>query len=193
MAYRKFDDPKISVDNSAMKVSALKSEVLKRAIMGSVNRVLCGTSGAVSANGANLGTAATGICTQNAVIACINGQAVTIPATNNINLGTGNYSGAQIGKGTMGTNCVTKFLVFADENAVVDVAGPGNIVDKGDYANATLAAAACALPDLPEGAVALGYLTLQGPAGSGVTFNVGGAGTMGTCSFVNLFNMPYEG
>jgi hypothetical protein len=128
-----------------------------------------------------------------AVVATINGIQVAIAAAANLNLGTGAYSGENLrqGAGTMGTNCVTRFLVYAGTSGAAEVAGPGNIVEKKDYATAALAAAACRLPDLPDNCVALGSLLLQGPEGAGVNFSVGGAGTMGTCSLTNFFNMPY--
>lgn len=92
----------------------------------------------------------------------------------------------------MGTNCVCRFLVYGGTDGTAHVAGPGNIVEKKDYATAALAAAKCKLPDLPENCVALGSLLLQGPEAAGVNFGVGGAGTMGTCTFRNFYNMPYQ-
>jgi hypothetical protein len=199
MAYRKFDDKNRNVDDSAEKSQhgGFMREPERRTIQGIANQVLATTAGAVTLTAAKLGTSATGVCTQDPVFVKINGIGYTIGACSDVNLGTGAYAGANIAGdlGTMGTNCVCKFLVYAGTAGTTDVevAGPGNIIEKKDYATAALAAAACKVPDLPDNKVALGYLLLQGPEATGVTFAVGGAGTMGTCTFVNYLNMPYTG
>lgn len=192
MAYRKFDDKSLNVDDSRLKLKNFTKEAWFRALQAVSNRVI-GDQNLTACTSAVLATAATGVATTVAVVATINGLQVAIAAAGNLNLGTGAYAGENlgVGRGTMGTNCVTRFLVFAGTSGAAEVAGPGNIVQKKDYATAALAAAACRLPDLPDNCVALGSLLLQGPAAAGVTFNVGGAGTMGTCSFSNFFNMPY--
>ena len=193
MAYRKFDDKNLNVDDSKMKLKSFNSrEAWFRALQAVSNRVI-GDANLTACTSAVCATAATGIATTVAVVATINGLQVAIAAAGNLNLGTGAYSGENlgIGMGTMGTNCVTRFLVYAGTSGDAAVAGPGNIIQKKDYATAALAAAACRLPDLPDNAVALGSLLLQGPAAAGCNFAVGGAGTMGTCTFSNFFNMPY--
>lgn len=192
MAYRKYDDANPKADDSRMKLAGFTKENWFRALQSVSNRVI-GDANLTACTSAVCATAATGAATTVAVVATINGIQVAIAAGNNLNLGTGAYSGENLrsGAGTMGTNCVTRFLIYAGTSGDAAVAGPGNIIEKKDYATAALAAAACRLPDLPDNCVALGSMLLQGPAAVGVNFSVGGAGTMGTCSFTNFFNMPY--
>jgi hypothetical protein len=197
MAYAKFDDPKISAENAKRKApQAFYDDTIRRTIQGIVNRVVAGTDGTAGTAGAGAaaGTAATGVYTGNPVLASINGSIYTIVATSNINLGTGAYSGSNIqtGMGSMGTNCCCRFLVYGGTDGTARVCGPGNIVSKNDYATPALAAAECKLPDLPDNCVALASMLLQGPAAVGVNFSVGGAGTMGTCTFTQLVHMPYQ-
>lgn len=192
--YRKFDDANLASDDSRLKVKpSFPKEAWLRALQGMNNRVI-GDAAATACTTAVCATAATGVATTVEVKVSINGCEYNIAASGNINLGTGGLSGANLanGKGTMGTNCVTKFLVYGTTAGYAYVTGPGNIVEKKNYATAALAAAECKLPDLPENAVALGSLLLQGPAAVGVNFSVGGAGTMGTCTFTNFYNMPYQ-
>lgn len=196
MAYAKFDDPKTSTENAKRKVpQAFSDDTIRRAIQGIVNRVVAGTDGNVG-SAASCGTAGTGVKTKNSVFVSINGSIYTIAATDNLNLGTGAYSGnnIQAGMGEMGTNCCCKFLIYGGTDGYPQVCGPGNIVKKdlADYPTAALAAAACKLPDLPDNCVALASMLLQGPAASKVNFSVGGAGTMGTCTFTQLHHMPYQ-
>lgn len=195
MAYRKFDDATIGSDRKQMltKTGGFFREPWFRALQGLNNRVL-GNSDLSAGTTAVLATAATGVATTVAVEVVINGCQYTIAATNNINCGTGAYCGENLGTGlgTMGTNCVTKFLVYGGTDGVANVTGPGNIIEKKDYATAALAAAACRLPDLPDNCVALGSVLLQGAAATGCNFSVGGLGTMGTCTFTNFWNMPYQ-
>lgn len=196
MAYRKFDDPSLDRDNSQMKAKSGRFgnwEAFLRALQGLNNRVI-GDAAATACTTAVCATAATGVATTVEVKVSINGCEYNIVASGNLNLGTGAYSGdnLELGKGTMGANCVTKFLVYGTTAGVAQVAGPGNIVDKDDYATAALAAAECKLPDLPENCVALGSMLLQGPYAAGANFSIGGAGTMGTCTFTNFYNMPYQ-
>ena len=195
MAYRKFDDPSLSADKKQMlaKTGGFFREPWFRALQGLVNRVI-GDAAATACTTAVCATAATGVATGVEVKVCINGCEYNIVASGNINLGTGAYSGhnLEFGKGTMGTNCVTKFLIYGGTDGTAHVTGPGNIVEKKDYATAALAAAACKLPDLPDNSVALGSLLLQGPEAAGADFSVGGAGTMGTCTFRNFYSMPYQ-
>jgi hypothetical protein len=195
MSYRKFDDPALNRDDSRQKVKTggFFREPWLRGLQGIVNRVI-GDAAATACTTAVCATAATGVATTVEVKVAINGCEYNIVASGNINLGTGAYSGdnLEFGKGTMGTNCVTKFLIYGGTDGTAHVAGPGNIVQKKDYATAALAAAECRLPDLPENCVALGSLLLQGPEAAGANFSVGGAGTMGTCTFTNFYNMPYQ-
>jgi hypothetical protein len=109
-------------------------------------------------------------------------------------------------QGTMGTNTVAKFLICSTAGTGAQIKGPGNIVDKGAYASATLAAAACKVPDLPEGECALGYVTLNAPAATvlvltaaatttpagALGYAIGGGGTAGTAAYVDLVSMPYD-
>ena len=196
MAYRKFDDAPLSADNKQMqmKTGGFFKEPWRRALQGIVNRVIGGTAGTSLVTAACGTGTTTGVKTATSVNASINGVSVAIAALDNINIGTGAYCGnnLELGKGTMGTNCVTKFLIFAGSDGVAQVTGPGNIVDKGGYASATLAAAACKLPELPENCVALGYMLMHGPEATGVNFSVGLAGTMGTCTFGDFIHMPYQ-
>lgn len=191
--YKKFDDPALKRDDSRMKVPNFQLEPWRRALQGLVNRVI-GDAAATACTTAVCATAATGVATTVEVKVAINGCEYNIVASGNINLGTGAYSGANLenGKGTMGTNCVTKFLIYGGTDGTAHVTGPGNIIEKKDYATAALAAAECRLPDLPDNCVALGSLLLQGPEAAGADFSVGGAGTMGTCTFTNFYNMPYQ-
>jgi hypothetical protein len=191
--YRKFDDPNLKRDDSRQKTPAFQLEPWRRALQGLVNRVI-GDADATACTTAVCATAATGVATTVEVKVCINGCEYNIVKSGNINLGTGAYSGdnLEFGKGTMGTNCVTKFLIYGGTDGTAHVTGPGNIVEKKDYATAALAAAECKLPDLPDNSVALGSLLLQGPEAAGCNFSVGGAGTMGTCTFTNFYNMPYQ-
>lgn len=193
MSYRKFDDARLNSDAKQMQATNFRNQPWFRALQGLNNRVI-GDASATACTTAVCATAATGVATTVEVKVSINGCEYNIAASGNINLGTGAYSGdnLEFGKGTMGTNCVTKFLVYGTTAGAAFVTGPGNIVEKKDYATAALAAAACKLPDLPENCVALGSLLLQGPAAAGVNFSVGGAGTMGTCTFTNFYNMPYQ-
>lgn len=107
-------------------------------------------------------------------------------------------------QGTMGTNTVAKFLICSTAGTGAKVVGPGNIVDKGPYASAALAAAACKILDLPDGECALGYVTLNAPAATvlvltgadttaaaGLGFAIGSGGTAGTAAYVDLVSMPY--
>jgi hypothetical protein len=200
-AGKKFDDADTSVNQSANKVyDALPNAAIRRAIQSVTNRVLGGTAGTgrlpVLA-GCTLGSTA-GFIFASDVGVVRNGVASTcaIPAA------TGLYF-AKLG--TMGTNTVAKFLIATLDGTSGTVIGPGNIVDKGNYASATLAAAAAKLPDLPDTGVALGYVTLDAPAATvlvltdGATtaaaslgYKIGTGGTAGTAAYVDLMNMPLD-
>jgi hypothetical protein len=199
--YKKFDDPDAKVDNSALKVfGAVPVEALRRALQGITNRVLGGTSGTGGYwAGAGLTLGSTAGFTFPMVLGVVrDGVHSTVAAA----ASTGMYFGTT---GTMGANTVAKFLVCSIDGTSGTVIGPGNVVSKADYASAALAAAKAKLPDLPDGAVALGYVTLNAPAATklvltdGATtaaallgYILGTGGTAGTAAYVNLVNMPFN-
>jgi hypothetical protein len=125
---------------------------------------------------------------------CINGVQSSVIAQDNLYLP----------RGTMGTNTVSKFLISTATGTSGTVT-QGNVVDKGNYASATLAAAACKLPDLPDAHCALGYVTLHAPAATKLIFPdgatttaaelgyiTGTGGTAGTATYVDVVCMPYD-
>lgn len=197
MAYKKFDDPASKVDDSRMKLNDnFQYEGIRRAIQGISNRVLGGTSGTGStvalAGCAAGGSAGFKIASDLAVTR--NGVVSLVAAQDNLLFQK---------TSTMGTNTVAKFLIASLDGTSATNIGPGNIIDKGAYANATLAAAAAKLPDLPDGGVALGYVTLNAPAATvlvltdGATtaaarlgYVLGAAGTTGTAAYVSVVHMP---
>ena len=199
MAYRKFDAPALKVNQSQMKVyDAAPVEALRRAIQGVANRVLGGTAGTgyvpVLAGCAVGGTC--GFKTTYNVGIVRNGAVGTCLLADNM------YFSAQ---STMGTNTVAKFLICSTAGTGPQIVGPGNIVDKGNYASATLAAAAAKIPDLIDGECALGYVTLQAPAATvlvltssaqtaaaALGYAIGGGGTAGTATYVDVVCMPYD-
>lgn len=191
MAYKKFDDPKVSVDQAARKVyGATQLESLRRALQGISNRVLGGTNGAgpVAGAGAALHIGNThGVDTTNPVTIILNGKAQDVAALTDVHMPT---AGAQAAL------TATKFLLCAGTAGTGLVAGPGNIVTIADYASNTAALAACKLPDLPDGYCALGYIThLNGSLArnwTGASLLDAGSATGGTSGYVDLFCMPYN-
>jgi hypothetical protein len=199
MAYKKFDEASEKVNASKYDVNdAFPVEAMRRALQGISNRVIGGTNGTqgplISPTLA-LGTTC-GFKNTNAVSIITNGVLTAVAACDN------RYFPKQ---GTLGTNKVTKFLICSKDGTSSTVIGPGNIVDKGDYASATLAAAACKLPDLPDGACPLGYVTLSAPAATVLVLTDGAAtaaadlgyvigtgGTAGTATYTNLWGMPFD-
>jgi len=199
MAYKKFDDADKKVDQSQFGVyDAVYTEAVRRAVQSVTNRVLGTTSGTGSIP--TLATCAVGstmgFITTYDVGVVRDGVASTVAATD----ATGLYFGTC---GTMGTNTVAKFLICSIDGTSATCIGPGNVVDKGAYASATLAAAAAKIPDLPDGAVALGYVTVNAPAATklvltdGATtaaarlgYKFGTGGTAGTAAYVDLMNYP---
>ena len=199
MAYKKFDDPDNKVNSSVNKVNdAFPMEAIRRALQGISNRVTGGTAGTgyvITLAGA--GTSCTGGFQTTMVVGVVrNGICSTCAATANMLFGT---------LGTLGTNKVTKFLLCTIDGTSGTCIGPGNIVDKGDYASATLAAAACKLPDLPDGACALASVTLNAPADTVLVltdgastaaavlgYALGTGGTSGTATFQDLVCMPFD-
>lgn len=189
-AGRKFDDPDAKVDASvAGPYDAFQGVAWRRALQGISNRVIGGTNGTqgpLITAGCALGTTA-GFKTATNVTCLINGVQSTAIAQDNLYMPVG----------TMGTNTVSKFLICTTTGTSGTIV-QGNVVDKGNYASATLAAAACRLPDLPDGYCALGYVTLQGPAATVLAFSrsagyvLGTGGTAGTATYVDLMCMPYD-
>ena len=200
MSYRKFDAPNLDVDDSRMKVYSIPEENVRRAFQGIANRVLGGTAGTGYAPvlaGCALGSSA-GFITSNNVAISRNGAVGTCL----LSTATGMYFPDQ---GTMGTNTVAKFLICSTTGTGSQIIGPGNIIDKGDYATVALATAAARLPDLVDGECALGYVTLQGPAATvlvltasattaaaGLGYIMGTGGTAGTATYVDVVCMPYN-
>ena len=185
MAYRKFDEPNINVDQSGRKVYATPVEKFRRAIQGIANRVIGGTAGTgyvpVLAGLTDGGTG--GVKIANTVAVIINGIFSTCVVQDNLKMPAV----------TMAANTVAKFLVCTAAGTSGTVIGPGNVVSKADYANATLAAAAAQLPDLPDGYCALGMLTLNAPAASAIVLaSCGKPGTAGTAAYQDLGCMPYN-
>jgi hypothetical protein len=192
MAYKKFDDPTDKVDASANKVYSIMDEKIRRALQGITNRVIGSTAGTgivgpqFLAGIAVAGSA--GFKTTYAVAVVRNGEWSTVAVQNNLFMPVG----------TQGTGTVAKYLVTSSDGTSATVRGPGNVVTRANYATEALAASAAKLPDLPDGDVALGYVSLV--AGStplafslGAGFAVGTGGTCGTGTFTDLLCMPYNG
>ena len=184
MSYKKFDDPNVKVDQSKFKGYSIPLEVVRRAIQGISNRVIGGSNGTqghlITAGCANGSTG--GVQIANAITVLINGVQHSIAAGDNLRMPAG----------TQGSNTVAKYLI-STQGTSGTVTGPGNTIDKGLYASATLAAAAASLPDLPDGHCAVGYLTLNAPEALDVVMNAATlGGTQGTSSYVNLMCMPYN-
>jgi hypothetical protein len=190
-AGKKFDDPEKKVDPSVRDVyDAFPKENARRAFQGIANRVIGGTNGTQGPLiniGAALGTTA-GFKITNGVSVVINGVVSECIAQDNLPLPDG----------TLAANTVAKYLICTAAGTSGTVIGPGNVVSKADYDTAALAAAACRLPDLPDGYCALGYVTLQAPEetalafADGAGFVTGTGGTAGTATYVNLMCMPYN-
>lgn len=200
MAYKKFDAAHNKTDITQFGVyDAVVLESLRRAFQGISNRVIGGsngTQGPLIAPGLALGATA-GFRNTNAVSVVRNGVVSVVAASTNLLFPA---------HGTLGTNCVTKFLVCTKDGTSGTIVGPGNIVNKSDYASAELAAAAAKIPDLPDGACALGYVTLSAPAATVMVLTDGAStaaaklgyvagtgGTAGTATYVDLVCMPYDG
>ena len=193
MSYPKFDDPAKKVDASGRKVYGIPREDIRRAFQGITNRVIgltaAGTAGTghLALAGLTLGATA-GVKIGHAITVVINGIQSDVIAQDNL----------RYPPGTQGTNTVAKYLVCTSTGTSGTVIGPGNVVLKSDHADATTAAVAAKLPDLPDGYCALGYVTLQAPAatalafGEGVGFVTGTGGTAGTATYTNLSCMPYN-
>ena len=205
MAYKKFDAADTKVDDSKNKIyDNFMKEGIRRAVSAITNRVLGGTTGTgglgATANApllAGCGSGASaGFAFARTVSVVRNGELSTVALQGNLLFPT---------FGTMGTNTVAKFLICSADGTSGTVVGPGNIVSKNDYASATLAAAAAKLPDLPDGGVALGMVTVQAPATTvlilttGATtaaaklgYIFGSGGTAGTATYTDLVNMPLD-
>jgi hypothetical protein len=191
MAYKKFDDPATDVNDSRRKVyDAFPMAPIRRALQGITNRVIGGTNGTqgpLVVAGCALGTTQ-GFKTANNVTCIINGVQSTCIAQDNL----------YMPKGTQGTNTVAKYLICTGAGTSGTIIGPGNVIDKADYATVALANAAAKLPDLPDGYCALGYVTLNAPEATVLAFArsagyvVGTGGTAGTAAYVDLNCMPYD-
>ena len=199
MAYKKFDAADTKVNQSQMKVyDASMVEAVRRAIQGIANRVLGNTAG--TGYVPTLATCAIGsTCgfkTTYEVGVVRNGLVTNVLVKDNMYFAT---------QGTMGTNTVAKFLICSTAGTGPQVIGPGNIVHKEDYTTITLATAAAKIPDLPDGECALGYVTLQAPASTvlvltssaqtaaaALGYAIGGGGTAGTATYVDVVCMPYN-
>ena len=193
MAYKKFDDPNVKVDNSQFSVyDAFAKEPFRRALMSIMNRVIAGTSGTgnfpgVTSTVAKATTA--GVKTTTQVLAVINGVVNVIPALDNMALPSG----------TQGKNTVAKYLVVSygtsgTYGTAGTIVGPGNVVSKADYATVTLANAAAKLPDPPEHTVVLGYVQVNAPTLTDIVFADDSAldTTGGTAVYGDLMNLPYD-
>jgi len=186
MAYKKFDEAEKKVDQSARRIyGAFPREMERRALQGITNRVLGGTNGTqgplITATVADGSTG--GIKTTTNVTCLINGEQSICIAQDNLKMTAG----------TMGSNCVAKFLVCTGTGTSGTVIGPGNVVSKADYATVALANAAAKLPDLPDGYCALGYALFNSPAASDVVLeSCGLLSTAGTVAYTDLMCMPYD-
>lgn len=187
----KFDKPDVRVDDSGNKVYSDMHESFRRAIQGVANRVIGSTAGTGIVGPqflAGLQVAGTaGVRITYAVAVVRNGVWSTVAAQNNLFMP----------QGTQGTGTVAKYLVVSEDGTSGTVKGPGNVITRLDYTTEALAAAAAKLPDLPDGAVALGSVTLVTAVALGFDnaagFAVGTGGTCGTGTFVNFICMPYNG
>jgi len=191
-AGRKFDDPNREVDATGRRVfSAFPKEAARRALQGIANRVLGGTAGTgykpVTATLADGGTG--GIKTTYLVAVVINGKVSSCPAQDNLKM-----PGASADfTGTQGSNTVAKYLVSTSTGTSGTISGPGNIINKADYATQALAEAAAKLPDLPDGHCPLGYAVFNTPAASDVVVaSCGLLSTAGTVAYTDLICMPYD-
>jgi|GEM_PF-4336834 hypothetical protein len=199
MAYKKFDDPVVKVDDTKYGVDDVFFDARIRRAIQAISNVCLGTTSGTG----HIPTLATcalggsaGFKTTYDVGVVIDGVLSTCAATDNMLFEE---------LGTMGTNTVAKFLICTKDGTSGTCIGPGNIINKEDYASATLAAAAAKIPDLPDGAAPLGYVTLQAPAvtkliltgGASTTaaklgYVLGTGGTAGTATYVDLMRMPYD-
>ena len=187
MAYKKFDDPNSKVDQSARKVyGAWPVEAMRRAIQGVSNRVLGGTAGTgYSPVTAGIAKGTIGALFANTVAVVINGVICTLAAQDNI----------RMPYGTQGKNTVAKYLISTTGTSGTCIAtGPGNVVSKADYATVALANAAAKLPDLPDGACALGYVQVNAPTLTDIVYAVSSVfdTTGGTAAYTDLLCMPYS-
>lgn len=189
MAYKKFDDASLSMDQSARKVYSTPKEAFRRALQSVANRVLGGTAGTgyspTTATLANGGTG--GIKITKNVSVVINGVQGTCLIQDNLKIPAWNT--------TMGSNSVIKYLVSTDNNAAGTggTISAGNVIDKANYTTVALANAAAKLPDLPDGNCALGYAIFTTPDANGVVpAGCGLLSTAGTVAYYDLICMPYD-
>ncbi len=188
MAYKKFDDPVVSVEDAPDKVyNAFPMESIRRAIQSITNRVIAGTSGTTGGTSFNagIGTGGTaGLKLAFDVTLAINGQMGTMAAQDNIFLPAG----------TQSSNTWVKYLVAAKfGTGATCVAG-----------NEGASSTAAKLPNCPDGMVAVGYCEYNTTSGKYIRFGGGTAGgnnvlsgnTNATCGTVsvmkNLLHMPFS-
>lgn len=184
MAYKKFDDPTLTVSTATSKLYQSNwNAAQRRAFQACFNKVLfcVGTSGTgVWPASDNIGTGATGgIRIGNASAVSINGRYGTANACANLELPAG----------TQSKNTTVKYLVS-------EGFGSSGTVTAGNEAAGTNATAAY-LPDCPDGHVALGYVqytaaTLYDYVRTNAVLTGMATGTSGTASFVSLVGMPYD-
>jgi hypothetical protein len=188
MAYKKFDDPGVTVNQAPDKVfTAFWREEQRRAIQSFTNRIVAnckdtlsvGTSATAYATSCGTGSTC-GVKVSNPVMAIINGVYGSIAAQDNIYLPAG----------TQGVNTYVKYLISND------FVGTNGTITAG---NEGTAAAVAYLPNCPDGQVALGYFSFVTAATSiwprvtsGAVSVLSGAGnTSGTIgTWVELVHMP---
>jgi hypothetical protein len=186
MAYKKFDDPTLGVDNSVRKIGSaagLQSDPIRRALQSINNRVLWGAGTDGYNNTAwskNCGTGAgTGCCIGKALVVLINGAAATRGSCGTVNVPTG----------TQSANTFVKYGLFGGDGS------SGTCFAGNEAATAALAK----LPDCPDGLICFGYMlyaTTSGTAwarGTAIVSGVAAASACGTATFVDLWQMPYDG
>ena len=181
MAYKKFDDPLLSVSQKVGNVyEAAPVEALRKAFIGISNRVVgaAGTSGTGVSVTAGCGTGATGgVAVRNLVTAHINGRIGTVSVQANLELPAGTQAAATY----------VKYLISSGF-------GSSGTVKAGNEGTSSTKAY---LPDLPAGHVALGYVEYAANGTRGfirtngvLSGNTGG--TNGTVSaWVDLVCIPY--
>lgn len=187
----KFDDRATDVDDSRWDAwdAFGGKEAWYKALQGIVNRQLVGTAGTGGLATVAVGSTA-GFKTTNDAFVSINGEVKKCAAKDNV----------VPSDHTLSANCVAKYLIHTDTAGTdVEVAGPGNIIDKDDYDTVALAEAEVKLPDLPAGCCVLGSVLLHAPTETALAFAsdagfvVGTGGTAGTATYTDLVVMPYDG
>jgi hypothetical protein len=185
MAYKKFDDPIKTVDDSKLKVAnafGFQADSIRRALQSVLNRVVMydGTNGNLStAFAGNCGTGAgTGCCIGKPLFVLINGK-----------LGTrGSCGTVVVPVGTQAKDTFVKYGLFG-------ALGSSGTCFAG---NESATAAGAKLPDCPDGLICFGYMqfaTTSGTAwdrGTAIVTGVAAASACGTATFQDLWHMPYD-